>query len=151
MINKNQFTIITDTREKKPWIFETIGNVDEVKMSKLNTGDYSIKGLEDIFMIERKSSVDELFMSLGVQWKRFEKEMKRTEPFKYKYLIIEATMREIYKGSKYSKMSGRFIMARLVYLQFKYDIQVVFAGSGMHIPGFVVQLMKAVISDYTKE
>ncbi len=143
MTKKTSFTIIQDTREKKPWTFKATGSVEDVKVSKLDTGDYSIKGMETIFMVERKSSVDELFMSLGVQWKRFEREMERAKPFKYKYLVIEATMREIYRGSRYSKMSGRFIMARLVHLQLKYGVQVIFAGSGMHIPGYIIQLMKA--------
>ena len=72
---KKTFTIIQDTREKKPWTFSATGSVRDVKVVKLDTGDYSIEGMEDSFMIERKSSVDELFMNLGVQWKRFEREM----------------------------------------------------------------------------
>jgi len=140
---KKTFAIIQDTREKKPWTFEATGSVLDIKVSKLDTGDYSIEGMEELFMVERKASVDELFMSLGVHWKRFEREMERAKPYKYKYLVIEATMREIYRGSRYSKMSGRFIMAKLVQLQLKYGIQVIFAGSGMHVPGFIIQLMKA--------
>lgn len=143
--DKKTFTIIQDTREKKPWTFQATGSVHDVKVIKLDTGDYSIQGMEEEFMVERKASVDELFMNLGVQWARFEREMERAKPYKYKYLVIEATMREIYRGSRYSKMSGRFIMARLVYLQFKYGMNVIFAGSGMHVPGFIVQLMKAAV------
>jgi hypothetical protein len=135
---KKSFTIIQDTREKKPWTFQATGSVQDVKVTKLDTGDYSIQGME---------SVDELFMSLGVQWKRFEREMERARPFKHKYLVIEATMREIYRGSRFSKMSGRFIMARLVYLQLEYDVKVIFAGSGKHVPGFIIQLMKAAYAD----
>ena len=147
---KKTFTIIQDTREKKPWTFSATGSVRDVKVVKLDTGDYSIEGMEDSFMIERKSSVDELFMNLGVQWKRFEREMERAKPFKHKYLVIEATMRDVYRGSRYSKMSGRFIMARLVYLQLKYGIQVIFAGSGTHVPGYIVQLMKTVAAEENK-
>jgi ERCC4-type nuclease len=151
MTKKTPFTIIQDTREKKPWAFQATGSVADVKVSKLDTGDYSIEGMEELFMVERKASVDELFMSLGVQWKRFEREMERAKPFKYKYLVIEATMREVYRGSRYSKMSGRFIMARLVHLQLKYGVQVMFAGSGMHVPGFIIQLMKAAMTDNSEE
>jgi hypothetical protein len=147
MSEKKSFTIIQDTREKKPWTFQATGSVQDVKVTKLDTGDYSIQGMEDEFMVERKASVDELFMSLGVQWKRFEREMERARPFKHKYLVIEATMREIYRGSRFSKMSGRFIMARLVYLQLEYDVKVIFAGSGKHVPGFIIQLMKAAYAD----
>jgi len=143
--DKSTFIIIQDSREKKPWEFIVAGSLDDVKVSKLDTGDYSIKGMEDVLMVERKASVDELFMSLGVQWKRFEREMERAKPYKYKYLVIEATMREVYRGSRYSKMTGRFIMARLLQLQLKYGVNVIFAGSGMHLPSFIVQLMKGVL------
>ncbi len=144
---KKTFTIIQDTREKKPWTFKATGSIRDVKVSKLDTGDYSIEGMEEEFMVERKASVDELFMNLGVQWNRFEREMERAKKFKYKYLVIEATMRDIYRGSRYSKMSGRFIMARLVHLQLKYGVQVCFAGSGMHVSSYIVQLMKAAYAD----
>jgi len=140
---KKTFTIIQDTREKKPWTFKATGSIRDVKVIKLDTGDYSIEGLEEIFMVERKASVDELFQSLGVQWERFEREMERAKPYKYKYLVIEANMRDIYRGSRYSKMSGKFIMSRLVYLQLKYKVQVIFAGSGVHVPSYIIQLMKA--------
>jgi len=144
---KKTFTIIQDTREKKPWSFKASGSIAGVKVSKLDTGDYSIKGMEKEFMVERKASVDELFMNLGVQWKRFEREMERAKPYRYKYLVIEANMRDVYRGSRYSKMSGRFIMARLVHIQYKYGVNVIFAGSGTHVQGFITQLMKAAYAE----
>lgn len=139
--------ILVDTREKKPLSFSIGSDIEEIKKTKLATGDYSVQGFEDKIMVERKASVDEVFMNLGVQWERFEREMERAKLYKYKYLVIEASMREIYKGSRYSQMSGRFIMARLLYLQFKYGINVIFAGEGLHVPGFIIQLMKAAIAD----
>ena len=151
MSKNSTFTIIQDTREKKPWTFQATGGVNEVKVLKLDTGDYSILGMEEKFMVERKASVDELFMNLGVQWERFEREMERAKPYKYKYLVIEATMRDVYRGSRYSKMSGRFIMARLMHLQLNYGVHVVFAGTGMHVPGFIIQLMKTAFMNEKKE
>jgi ERCC4-type nuclease len=147
MVNKDTFIIIQDTREKKPWEFKATGSIEDVEIKKLDTGDYSIKGMEDKFFIERKASVDELFVSLGVQWTRFQKEMERAKPYKYKYLVIEATMREIFRGSRYSKMTGKFIIARLLHIEQKYGVRTIFAGSGMHVPGYIVQLMKSVIGN----
>ena len=44
------FTIIIDTREQKPWTF-----TDHLTShAKLDTGDYAIKGLEHELCIERK-------------------------------------------------------------------------------------------------
>lgn len=49
-MNKDPFTIIIDTREQIPWEF---GYHNTAKM-KLDTGDYSIQGYEDIIAIEQK-------------------------------------------------------------------------------------------------
>ena len=136
------FTIIQDTREKKPLTFEATGSVEDVEVTKLDTGDYSIKGMESTFMIERKASVDELFVNLGVHWARFEREMERAKPFKYKYLVIEATLSQLYNGSKYSKMSGKFIMARLMYIAEKYGVVPFFVGKSPFTTMFIIQLMQ---------
>ncbi len=146
MSKKKTFTIIQDTREKKPWTFEATGSVEDVRVTKLDTGDYSIEGMEEIFMLERKASVDELFVNLGVQWARFEREMERAKPYKYKYLVIEATLPQLYKGSKYSKMSGKFIMGRLLYIQHKYGVVPLIVGKSPYTTMLIVQLMKSAVS-----
>jgi hypothetical protein len=43
-------------------------------------------------------------------------------------------------------MTGRFIMSRLVDLQLKYGVQVIFAGSGAHVSGYIRQLMTAAVA-----
>ena len=55
-INNEDFTIIIDTREQQPWVFEQY----VVANKKLDTGDYSIEGYENIFAIERKKSINEI-------------------------------------------------------------------------------------------
>ena len=58
------FTIIKDTREKQGYTFQpskTQYHVCKGMVSrKLDTGDYSLEGLEDKICIERKASVVEL-------------------------------------------------------------------------------------------
>lgn len=144
MPNDDTFTIIQDTREKKPVEFAAHGAVESVEIAKLDTGDYSVKGMESVLMIERKASVDEVFMCLGVQWGRFEKEMERAKPYKYKYLVIEANLSQIYYGSSYSNMSGKFIVARLLAIQHKYGVIPIFVGKGQHVSTYIVQLMKII-------
>ena len=54
---KNEdFKIIIDTREQLPWEF----GFHTTSRKKLDTGDYSIQGMESIFTIERKMSVSEI-------------------------------------------------------------------------------------------
>ena len=52
----NNFKIIIDTREQQPWVFEDYTTANE----KLDTGDYSIEGMEDLLCIERKHSIGEI-------------------------------------------------------------------------------------------
>jgi ERCC4-type nuclease len=132
------FTIIQDTREKKPWSFGRAS----VEVKKLDTGDYSVKGLEDNLFIERKSSVHEVYLTLGKNWKRFEAELERSQAMKYRFMVLECAAKDIYYSAKFSKMSPDFIMGRLIYIQTRYNVNVVFAGQGDHVIRLVKQLMK---------
>ena len=60
----DQLKIIIDTREQKPWEFP--GHTTAVQ--KLDTGDYSVEGLEDILCIERKQNTSEFAKNIVV-WK----------------------------------------------------------------------------------
>lgn len=49
-------TILVDTREQTPWEFSHYSTAKQ----KLDTGDYTVSGLEDKLAIERKKSVGEI-------------------------------------------------------------------------------------------
>lgn len=125
------FTIIRDTREKKGkgWQFRASANCDGMEITKLDVGDYTIQGLEDVLMVERKTHSD-LWGTLGnpVNYKRFLREMKRAENHPYKFLVIEASLADIDRGCKYSKVPANNIHAKLVSLQVKHNLHVIFAG-----------------------
>ena len=52
MESYDNIKIIVDTREQQPWDFE----FHETAKAKLDTGDYSVEGLENILCIERKKA-----------------------------------------------------------------------------------------------
>lgn len=116
-----EITIITDTREQEPWTFSFFNFA--IARQKLDTGDYSIVGLENQVCIERKKSVGELSINLGSKWKQFSAELDRMIDFKYKYIICEFPEHYIdtfpknsgipHKKWRYLKMRGRFIKSRL--------------------------------------
>lgn len=56
-----KFTAIRDTREKPAhgWIFYEDSACAGTSIYKLDTGDYSIEGLEETFCIERKQTISE--------------------------------------------------------------------------------------------
>ena len=138
--NKVRFKIIRDSREKagKGWKFRASANCSGMEIEKLDVGDYTVKGLEKVLMIERKSLGD-LWNTLGGldNYKRFLREMERAKNHKVKYLIIEATLAEVNKGyswfgpggrKKRSRVSPNNIIAKLISLEVKYDVHVIFAG-----------------------
>jgi len=147
------FTIIRDTREKsgKGWLFRASSNCDGMEIVKLDVGDYTVKGLEKILMIERKA-IGDLWGTLGnpKNYKRFLREMKRAENHPYKFLIIEATLADIDRGYNWSKVSANNIHAKLISLQIKHNLHVIFAGRQDRARQYVRRLM-AKISGYYEE
>ena len=100
-----------------------------MEVCKLDVGDYTIKGLEEVLMVERKTLGD-LWGTLAnpVNYKRFLKEMKRAENHPYKFLVIEASLADIDRGYNWSKVPANNIHAKLVSLQVKHNLHVIFAG-----------------------
>lgn len=135
------FSVIIDTREKTPWEFK----LEEKKPGKfqllgaeisgLSTGDYTIRGMEDLVAIERKNSFTELYSAfINRDYKeRFEREMERISSYKYKYLIIESSpTHELISLNPPQMRNGgpqiKHVIAWVYELQIKYGIVPVFAG-----------------------
>jgi hypothetical protein len=129
----SKFLVIRDTREKDGWYFKESNYCQGMIDQKLDTGDYSVQGLEDVLCIERKGSVSEI--ANNIVDKRFDRELDRMKEFKYKFLILEFGIKDIMsfpEGSdipraKWNKIriKGSFILKRLAEIQTKYDIHVV--------------------------
>jgi len=93
---KSKFTVIRDTREKsaKGWSFDEDTLCAGTLRKKLDTGDYSIQGLEeDILCIERKETIQE-FARNCIE-KRWAACMERMSKFKHAYLLFEFTWEDI--------------------------------------------------------
>jgi hypothetical protein len=103
---------------------------------KLDTGDYSIVGLEDIFVIERKGSIGEFYQNMVE--KRFEAELARLEEFRWPFVILEFELRDIMMFPFSSgipkriwpklRMKPQFILKRLNDFQLSYRTKFIFAG-----------------------
>ena len=115
------FTIIVDTREQQPWTFEHYTTAHR----KLDAGDYSIEGLENIVAIERKKSVSEF--ANNVTESRFKDVVDRLSQIKYSFLLLEFNLEDILIypiGSNVPKkmwdkikISPAFIMKHILELQ----------------------------------
>jgi hypothetical protein len=86
--------IIRDTKEKKNyWSYSEDGFCKGTIAKSLNTGDYTIDGLESILCIERKGCISEFATNIFED--RFDREISRMLTYKYKYIILEFDMFDI--------------------------------------------------------
>jgi len=132
MSNYDDFTIIIDTREQQPWAFNHYVTANK----KLDTGDYSIEGLENLLAIERKKSVSEF--ANNITESRFKDVICRLENIKYSFLLLEFDLEDILiypVGSNVPrkmwdkiKISPAFIMKHIIELQINHNIKVIFCG-----------------------
>jgi DNA excision repair protein ERCC-4 len=81
---------IIDTREQSPLDLEPLRTV----AGTLDTGDYSLRGLEHIVRIERKSLPD-LVGCVGRERDRFEREVQRLLAFEVRVLVVEASWEQV--------------------------------------------------------
>ena len=129
-------TLIIDTREKRP-LDITCGHIyEEVIHEKLDTGDYSIDGLQDYLCIERKGSIQEFAQNI---WEaRFIRELDRMN-HKYSFVIFEFTLDELLQYPdgcglpkrviKRIRTNGKLITSKLIEYQCTYPhIHFIFVG-----------------------
>lgn len=72
--------------------------VINTEWAHLKTGDYTIKGMEDLVTVERKS-VEDLLSTLAQGRDRFKREHERMAEMKSACVIIESTWPEILSGA----------------------------------------------------
>jgi ERCC4-type nuclease len=87
--------VVVDTREQEPLAFERLTSV----RGTLQTGDYSVAGLQDLFSIERKTVSDLVGCCMGENRERFERELHRLRGYRFKRLLVVGSEAEILAGS----------------------------------------------------
>lgn len=138
----DKLTIIQDSREKVPFNFDGDDDIEAVIVKKLQQGDYAIAGHEDLCVVERKMSADELYMNFGTKKNkdRFYSEAKRLkDKVKFRFIVIEATLDDILNPSSYyvnisrrnkyaPMMPAVVVWNNLFKFMTEFGIQVIFAG-----------------------
>lgn len=133
----SRFCVIKDTREKDGWDFPESNTCLGTVIKKLDTGDYSAKGYEDLVCIERKKSTSEI--ANNISQPRFKRELERMQKFKYRFLICEFSFRDVKqfplnsgipeKALANLKISSNYLMRCISEIQILYGINVVFADN----------------------
>ena len=135
-VTSKEFTVIRDTREQTGWFFpkneKCLGTITQ----GLKTGDYSIIGRENEFVIERKASTSEF--ATNVVEPRFVRELERLEQFKQAFIICEFTYSDILcfpigsgiPKSKWDQLriTPKFMEAMLHDWELKYKMKFILAG-----------------------
>jgi ERCC4-type nuclease len=121
--------ILIDSREQAPYSF-TPPRYEGVttETASLQTGDYSLAGLQDRIALERKS-LDDLTGTLTKGRERFERECERGRGFEYFGLIIEAALEDV-RGHRYqSQMTPQSLLQSLAAFSVRYGLHVHWCGN----------------------
>lgn len=134
------FLVIRDTREKPEHGWEWIKSkeCDGTQIRKLDSGDYSLEGLEETLSIERKGSISEWVGNLFDDG-RLERELERLQLFKHSYVFLEFDFKDLmnypYSSGipknkwRYIKVRGPLVLKKTVELMVKYNkTQFIFCG-----------------------
>lgn len=127
------YTIIIDTREQQPWSFKH----HSIASKKLDAGDYSLEGFENILAIERKKSVCEI--ANNVVESRFKDALERLGQLKYSFILLEFDLENVLNypiGSTLpkrlwdkTKITPTFLLRNILDWELKYNIKIFFCGS----------------------
>lgn len=91
----SKYTVIKDTREQDGWFFSPYDKCEGMEVGTLHTGDYTLKGFEEIVCVERKASVTEIAMNLGRKKKAFYDEMERMKDYHFRFLVLEFSASDV--------------------------------------------------------
>ena len=133
------YTVIKDTREQDGWTFSPYDMCKGMEIDTLHTGDYTIKGFEDVVCIERKACTSEIAMNLGRKKKPFQAEMERMKDYSFSFIICEFDMDDLLKypeGSRVPKIArskvrvtGKYLLKCLLEFEIWYDTKIIFCGN----------------------
>jgi ERCC4-type nuclease len=102
-------TAVIDPREQLPLDLAPLQSAS----ATLTTGDYSVRGLENLVALERKSLPD-LLNCCGNERERFEREVMRLLAYPCRALLIESNWREIEAGNYRSKIKPNAVIGSLL-------------------------------------
>lgn len=147
--------IISDSREKFPFELELYG-FNTISQA-LQTGDYSVSGMEDFLSIDRKASVEELVSNLFYDYKRFKKEMIRASEIKHFFLLCEfpSVYIDIFpNGTKIPKRkweglraTPKGIRTKLKYLYLDYGVKTILCSNRNSAEETCANLLRMVLNN----
>lgn len=131
-----RYTVIRDTREQHGWTFPESDRCAGTVVDTLKTGDYSLRGYEGVFVIERKGCPAEFAKNLLER--RFEAELERLEAFALPFIFLEFEVEDIVSFPENSgipvsrwkdvRITPQLFMKRFWEVQLRYRTRVLTVG-----------------------
>jgi ERCC4-type nuclease len=107
-------TVLVDTREQNPLDFSRFeGWFGGVERRALPVGDYSIAGLEDVCVVERKDLPD-LVHSFTADRAVFVNRIKKISAYPHKLLVITSAVSEVKSRYPFSSFNPNRVMQALI-------------------------------------
>jgi len=129
-------TVLIDTREKSPFDFSRFPNwIAEEKRHKLDAGDYSLKGMEKLLSLERKSLSD-LITTVIQERPRFFKMCEKLSQYRWRALLIEASYEDIKTpyGEEYETVAHpNAVSGTLDALEARFGIPVIYTSTNRRL------------------
>jgi DNA excision repair protein ERCC-4 len=142
-----QPTIVIDSREQEPLTFSNLPTV----RGTLDTGDYSIRGLEHLVAVERKSLGD-LLACVGRERDRFKRELQRLRAYRFRILVIEASAENLERGDWRSQLQPSHVLGSLAAWIAQHGLPIWLAGdheaTGRFVERYLFQAARAVANEH---
>jgi len=122
--------VLVDTREKTPFEFDRFTNwVAGTKQCKLDVGDYSVEGMEEILALERKTLSD-LITTVMQERTRFFRMCERMSQYRWRALILEASYEDIKSpyDEDYTLAHPNAVSGTLDALEARFGIPIIYAS-----------------------
>ena len=139
--------VFQDDREKNPWTEGYLGAGFKVTRKRLQTGDYTIKGMEDIVCIEKKSGWAELLMNVSsrVNRENFIKELRRMSVFPVKLLVVHADISKIATTHTFGDTSPLILYGWVVNVVIEYGVNILAVGNKRKSQRLIQELFKRIV------
>jgi ERCC4-type nuclease len=147
--------VIIDTREQLPYVFSDYIQFHTIS-KKLDTGDYSIVGLEDKFCLERKKSITEF--AGNITQTRFADELRRMSKIAHPFILLEFSFGQIdrypegcglsQKVKDKIKIRAPYILKCMAQIQIQYGIHIIMCGCAAYGEVMGASLIKRINEKY---
>ena len=136
-----------DDREKNPWDEKYLGKEFEVIQKRLKTGDYTIKGMEKIVCIEKKSGWGELMTNVSnkIYRENFICELRRMQDYPIRILVVHADISKIQTTKTFGDISPTLLYGWIVNIVIEYGVQLLPVGSRIKAKPIIRMLFKRLV------